>query len=451
MKRNSERVVVGEVPPGLIGCQIFARSAEAESVVSLATYPEARAVFISGKPGPMFEWVDELQLGGHGDSVFYTGMAGEMHHVLWNEQVLGTHEWVGKLCLSSDGMAAAYPTMESYTDQKYRLRVNGVPGPEFDAVGEVLWHPKERLVAYSAEHEGSERVVLGDRLLPPYESVRGLQFSPEGNLYYWARKQGDWWLCDLNGVVDRSEGDDPPAFRDVLFGPNGKLAYWIDVRGKWFVRHGSEEYGPWPGFQRIVGALRYASGALTYVTEDQDKVRVCMNAVAGQKFDAVGRPAVDSNVLVYKARVDRKEFLVVNGARGKAYDVGWPEEGEYATYLEDVPVVSSEGAQIAFVATEGNEEMVVVNDKEHRRFKRINGQVSISPATNCLVYGAQNGRDHFVVIDSDVLGPFEEIFSAKKPTGLRFWSWCPEFVDEGKRLRFFCVEGGTILKCTVEL
>jgi len=454
MNQYLERSVIWTMPEGILGYRVFAGRADATQVVVLAAYSQGRVVFISGEPGPTFDVVTEVHLGKYDNSVVYTGIKDEKHFVVLNGNASAAYDWVGKLHLSRDGKSVAYPAMREIRDkQEYRMVVNGNFGPAFDLIGETVWHPFELLVAYVGGSGRSEQVVLGDRLLPKYERVLGLQFSPDGRLFYWGLKDGNWWLCTENGSFEVSEGDNLPTCGALLFGADDKLGFWRCKQKKWFVHYGNQIFGPWPGVQEIIGSPVLSDDLqnVIYVAEENDRVRVIKNDQRGPEFDAVGRPVMQSNLLVYKARVGKEEFLIVNESRSKAYLVLWPEEGEYATYLEDLPVISSKGDKIAFLAASGTGKTVVVNGIEHPSYKRINGQPRFSRMTDKLVYGAQNGGQQFVLIDSETLGPFDEVFSAQRPSGLIVWQWCPDFSEDGKQLRFFCVESRSIFRCAVSL
>ena len=446
--------IVGELPKGLKGFRVLAGSADAENVVVLAVYPQGRAVIVSGNPGPIFDSVDQLQLGKAGSSVVYVGIKGGKHHVVFNGAISAGFDWVGKLYLSLDGKSVAYPTMRFNSDrQEYRMMVNGTRSEIFDCIGTAAWHPQGLGLAYACGAEGVEQVVAQGQRLPAFERVRGLQFSPEGRMYYWGLQGGNWWLCNENGPIVCSEGEASPAFGALAFGRDGTSVFWFCKRRKWFVCYGAHTYGPWAGFQPIVGSPKLSNDfrSVTYVVEERARARVCRNEVAGCEFDAVGKPVTQDGLVAYKARLGKSEFLIINGAKQKAYSTHRPEQAEDATYLEDTPVISSTGDRIACIASSGTDNRVVVNGDEHRGYRRINGQLRFSNGSNHLVYGAQNGQQQFVHVDSEPIGPFEEVFSAKGPSGLMLWDWCPEFSEQGDELRFFCVEGRRILKCGVKL
>ena len=453
MIQNLHKIKVGQIPDGLLGYEALAGSSDANSIVLIATYEDGRVVFVSDRPGPKFAALAQVKVTGE-KSAAYIGIADDTYHVLWNGETVGKYEWAGKLYPSLDGSAIAYPIADSLDHQRYRVIVNGSAGNSFDSIGEIVWHPQKLQIAYVARNGETEHLVLGDLLLPAFERVRGVQFSPGGEIYYWGMKDGNWWLCNANGPIECSEGTYPPPFGRLLFTDNDRMCFWICKRSKWFVRNGNDAYGPWPAYQDVVSGPIWSAGTLAYVSTHRNRARVCRNENAEEEFDAVGHPAVQGNTLAYKARDNNSEFLVLNKTRGRPHDVLWPEEREDATYLEDVPVISATGS-LAFVAAVENQEAVVVAAEAEKMiypsYKIINGQVLYWPGTECVVFGGQNGHDRFVVVGSEVLGPFDSVFSAAKPSGLRFWSWKPEFVNSGKNLRFFCVERKSVFRCTAIL
>jgi len=445
---------VAELPQGSLGYRAFAGSIDSKCTICLVTFPQGQVVFVSGEPGPKFGSVAEIRLGNDGSSFAYMGVKDEKYYVVTGGKISSGYDWVGKLCLSRDGKALAYPIMkETPTNQEYRMITNGNLGNAYDCIGEAVWHPANNLLAYVAESASSERVVFGDELLPRFERIRGLQFSPAGRLYYWAFKEGDWRLCDESGTVERSEGDGTPVLAALLFGPKGELGYWVCKRQNWFVQFGGQRYGPYSGFQRQVGSPRLSedSVSVVYVTENEEQTTVCRDGISGGEFDAVGTPVSRAGLLAYKARIGNAEYLILNEQKGEGFPVSWPEEAEKATYLEDTPVISRNGSRVAFRVSAGNLQGIAINGVVNPMYQRVNGQPSFDGESDRLVYGAQNGQQYFVVNDSQEIGPFDLIFSAKKSTGLVSWDWSPEFSNDGHRLHFFCVENRKILKCAIDL
>jgi len=450
-----KRQTIGQVPKGLRGFQVMIGNCDENLLVCLCSLEKGGMVFMSGKAGPTFDAIPQARFVNKGHSLAYCGTKDDKSSVVVNGEVIDVYDWVGKFSISRDESSIAYPVMrESPSRQEYKMVIDGVPGRAFINIGEAVWHPKELLLAYMAEEGKSERVVIGDNLLPAFERVRGLQFSPQGELYYWGFKEGNWLLNNSKKEIAVSEGEDPPNFGGILFGPDDTLGYWACKNGKWFVRYGDLSYGPWSGFQRIVGSpmLFGDHNSIGYVVEQDCRVQVCKNDHAGPEFDAVGRPICNWGEIAYKARLKHQEFLVIdNNISSKRYEVIWPEEREFATYLEDIPIISPKSKKIAFLASLKDGQTIVEAGQEQLIYQRISGQPTFSGETDRLVYGGQNGMESYVVVDTETIGPFDEIVSAKSSSGFIMWNWIPEFLENGTKLKFFTVTGDKIDKCVVEL
>jgi hypothetical protein len=128
--------------------------------------------------------------------------------------------------------------------------------------------------------------------------------------------------------------------------------------------------------------------------------RMVVDGKAGDSFDALDDAQMafspDGNRLAYKATRAGKQFLVVDGTPGPAYD------GVVA------PVFSDNGARVAYVAKQGAEEFYVVDGKEGPHYE-LTAALSFAPGGRRYAYAAGKGNKQLLVVDGKPYKPFEGI------------------------------------------
>lgn len=186
---------------------------------------------------------------------------------------------------------------------------------------------------------------------------------------------------------------------------NGEMAY-VAGDTNWHVVVGVKE---WPGWD-TVGPLASSPSGKTWActAKTGEKLVVLVNGAPGKAYAEIQHgetlfPAGDERV-VFGAAVlgDSKTpaHMVVDGKEGKGY----------AQVRGDSAVFSTDGKAMAYVAGDGNKNVVVVNGTEGPAFDDV-GDLRFSLVGAELAYRARRGVEHFVVLGGKPFGPYGDVKS----------------------------------------
>jgi Tol biopolymer transport system component len=253
---------------------------------------------------------------------------------------------------SRDGSRLAY---SSY-DGKYFVVVDGRPEDKYDLLGEPVFGPDRKHLAYAAQRGGKWRVVHDGKEGSEYDTVgpRVPVFSPDGRRLAYGASRGKQQFLVADGVEGKAYGPHPSGRMDVsllpepVFSPDGKrLAYRVAYelpppanekwpRERWRVVVDGVEGKEYTGI-RSLGLDRMQAGTpvfspdgkhLAYLAVDpQDGMsRVVVDGAEGPKYRAVGMLTFspDGKRLAYvgfKPRDNKARYvLVADGTERKEYD-----------------------------------------------------------------------------------------------------------------------------------
>lgn len=260
-----------------------------------------------------------LSAGGHAYAVMGHGGARPGYAVVHGEAVIPAHEGLGaeSLCLSADGTQ----------------------------------------VAFARRREGRWEVVFGAQVHPAYDRVGldSLRLSPDGKrLAYWAGTgPKPCWVVDgkAHGPFDLVGQD------AVVFSPDSRrVAYAAQVEGRWrvFLDHVPYERE----FEAVgTGTLRFSpDGAyLCFAAQVEGRWTIVHDGVPGLGHDAVAKEgavfSADGRHLAYAAR---------NEGRWQVFRGGEP--GPAVEQVGSVPVLSPDGALVAYTALREGASALGVND-----------------------------------------------------------------------------------------
>ena len=217
----------------------------------------------------------------------------------------------------------------------------------------------------------------------------------------------------------------------------GEMVY-VAGDTRWNVVVGEKQ---WPECERLGRLMASPSGATwACMTKTDDKLVVMVNGAPGKVYSQIQHgktlfPAGDERVIYGASILDGSKTparIVVDGKEGKAY-----------TQVRGNSVVFSAGKKsMAYVAGDGNKNFVVVDGAEGPAFDDIY-DLRFSPVGSCLAYGARRGLEHFIVEDGKEHGPYENIQQASlvfRPDG-KDLAWAA-FGADGKW--HVCLNGKTI-------
>jgi hypothetical protein len=194
--------------------------------------------------------------------------------------------------------------------------------------------------------------------------------------------------------------------RNMLQVSPGKNKEMVYVAGdkQWRVFVGEKE---WPACDTLGRLMSSPSGQTWASTAKRDgKLVMLVNGVPSKAYAEIQHaeslfPAGDERVVFAAAQLGGSKtpaHMVVDGKEGKAY----------AQVTGDSVVFSADKKAMAYVAGDGNKNFVVLNGVEGPAFDHV-VDLHFSPAKPLLVYCARRGLEHFVVVGDKSLGPYGEV------------------------------------------
>ena len=143
----------------------------------------------------------------------------------------------------------------------------------------------------------------------------------------------------------------------------------------------------------LFGPFSPNSQRMAYSARLGDKEFALIDGLKGKAYDAVSLPAFspDSQHVAYIAKEGGKAFIVIDGEEGKHYNE------------VSLPLFSADSQRIAYIAKDADGQFVVVDGREGERYELVLTQV-FSPDSQHLAFMAKFGLQQFVVI-GDVEGP----------------------------------------------
>jgi hypothetical protein len=362
-------------------------------------------------------------------------------------------KWVSDPVLSGDGCHVAYWGMELYSQmpvpragEVYYLVENGNRRGPYRASGHITFHPADSRLVYSVREEGASCVFVGGVKGPLFEQVLRLACHPrDKSVWYWARRERVWSLMRDDCIVGDSKSlFCPPG---PIFGRDGNsVAYWQSDGKRWSAVCDERVLGTVDQPIELTDSIAIsATGDVAYAGCFGDSVYV---TVAGERqgpFDAVGAPtfSADGRRIGYLARRGDRQFLMLDGVKADDFEVIWPDEGEFARYLEDVPTFRADGSSVAYrVCVDGKE--CIIQDKEAgERFNGICGAPAFSPASGSLIYSGTKEHRYYVVIDGALSDAFDRVFPAD-PRMNTAMMWTPTFSGDGSKVVFGALSEGRL-------
>lgn len=320
----------------------------------------------------------------------------------------------GTPVFSPDGKRVAFVARVS---AKWFVVLDGVRGKSYDRIIDVpVFSSDSKHLAYFAHvaGEGIKFVIDGTEKATHEDIGRGsLVFSPDSNhIAYGAKKGGRWgrWsvVCDGKG----GNAYDAILEKSPLFSPDSRhLAYGAAKAGEWFVVVDDNEEKHYEGIG--VGSLSFSDDSSRFAYAAFVRVRlsfwrrplksfVVIDAHEEKQYDVVDAPKINSDgqCLAYRAELDGRRFVVVNGTEGKKYD----------GILEGTPVISPIGHHVAYGARIGNKHFVVLDGQEGTRYDGIGERtLTFSPNGEKVAFMAGIGGKFLMVVDNKEQKPYDGI------------------------------------------
>ena len=339
---------------------------------------------------------------------------------------------------SADGKRLAFTVREG---NKWFVVIDGQAQKQYDDVaddGGPIFSPDNKRVAYIAKEDGKEFIVVDGIEGKHYDGAWMPVFSPDGKRFAFDARTGNKSFVAFV-VVDGQESKGYKGVGAQLFSPNGnRLAFLVGEDGKQFMVVDGQEQKRYDGISKNGAVFSPDNVHLAYLAREGNKQFIVVDRKEeGQNYAGLGDPVFsqDGKRMAYIAsRDNNKGFVVVDGQEGKHYD------------LVGNPVFSPDSKRIAYVAVEGESLFVVVDGKEGKHYDNVfwnggiiaRGKLSdpttgkeiklydkactpvFSPDSKRIVYAAWSADNQFVVVDGVEGKRFSKIAGSgiiSNPTG----------------------------------
>lgn len=395
------------------------------------TYDHARDIIFPGASTP----------------AMWQAKVGDKHHVVVGGRMGKGYAWVGRPVTSSDGSSIAYAAMPDGAAPGFVLVCNETESEPHDEIGATVFSAHGSVLAYTARRNHKWLLFIGNRCVGAYDTLSSL--SPVANsdgFVFGARRDDGWVVVKDRDIVLAGRGSHVPW--GFSSSPDGsRLAFWKPVPGGWTATVDADELHRFDRPEPTVGGPYWSESGLDvgFVGCRGDRSSVVTRTGKSAEYHAVGRPVFHParKFCAFKARDHNQEFLVLEGEAAERFDVLWPPEGEYATYLEDVPVLSESGRDVAYCARRGDEELVVHSGRVVATTPTITGGPALSADGHVIALGVFRDKREVMVIGDSSSVAYERIWSPRPAASLR-GQWCPIFCGQRHRVAFGARRGREI-------
>lgn len=302
-------------------------------------------VFVDDQRGPEFAWIQNLAFDPDGRTVGY--IAGDYEDrklvgylVLGDRmtrispEITNTDSGWGPI-FSPDGKAAAFVSEEN---GKQRIKMAEVPNamalasekmrkseiptisisPEFDRVDDPVFSPDGTSIAYIAEQERKQFVMLGKKkLIEGFDDIANLNFLANGrDLVARIWRNGKWFVI----IGEKQEPEYDQVWGPFLSPDRKIVAYSATQDGSFFVNIDGVKK-PTQLFYHGV-AFGRSGKSQTYWTLGPGNRSLIIGVKRGPEFTSVGSPTFspDGTVAAYAAQLGNQYFIVVGDKRGPEAD-----------------------------------------------------------------------------------------------------------------------------------
>lgn len=276
---------------------------------------------------------------------------------------------------------------------RWRVILKGNPGPSFEAImqGSLTFSAYGRCLAFAVAEGAGFRVVVDGVPSQLYEAVGALRFDADGErLAYAVIRNGRHYLA-----LDERLLGPFLSLADFTLGPNGRLGMLVRSQDGWRAMIDGRESEPFDN----LGAIRFSQGGqYAYAAERDSSWFVVLNGEHHVGYASVGQLLFAREVLVYKARLAKDSFVVVDGTRGPS--------------LQRVGrlTISADGGHLAYLGQPWGGSVSVFYDGTANAIPHgLDGSLVLSEDGRhwaCLALNKTGGGIH-IVIDGDFWRPFD--------------------------------------------
>jgi dipeptidyl aminopeptidase/acylaminoacyl peptidase len=318
-------------------------SPDSKRLAYVALQPDGgRMVVVNGRPGKPYEMIlqGRIYFSPDGRRLAYAARVNKRWLAVVDDQEGPAFDFLGAVTgiqFSDDGSRMAYAALSDVEAARqgkpaWNVILDGRKQPAYQNIGDLVFSPDGKRVAYAVQNAGPWRVSLDGSEQKPYEAIGAgtLRFNADGQSLVYAAKQAEKWVI----VKDNHASRPYDGVSDLLFSPNGKHLAAIVQSGptELVVANGQE--------QRIFD--RVGGGTLVF--------------------------SADSTRLGYVGRANHKSYAVIGSvAAGKGAKGGKGESRakkktgyEMVGYLTFTP----DNAHFVYAASDLRQAFTVIDDRE---------------------------------------------------------------------------------------
>jgi hypothetical protein len=315
---------------------------DSKGIIYVLNIQNKYSIVADGKRSNEYDFIDEnsIMFSADGSKMGFTAAVGNKQFNVIDGNEGTAYEQVGYPVISYNGKHFAY---WGITDNKSYVILDDHESRSYDAVNEIIFNNKGNSCAYHAQRDGKHFVIIDGQESQPYQIVHSLRFSPDGAHIAYGMEilnaKTDGEEHHEEGEKEGEEEHEPFTHFAVLdgnqfgpyetvveggliFSPDGKqFAFKAEKHDEFFmVLNGKEG----KHYSDILQATLTFSGdnKLAFAAENDSKRMVNSDGVEGIPFNDVYSVAYgpDNSIMAYSVRKENKEFVVVNGVKGKTYD-----------------------------------------------------------------------------------------------------------------------------------
>ncbi|MET0647289.1 MAG: hypothetical protein ABW208_11755 [Pyrinomonadaceae bacterium] len=297
---------------------------------------------VDGVESKPYDYVGTIHTSPGGARTFYPARVGEESFVVVDGKEGPKYDHVDvsyESPFNADGSRYAYAAARGVSDRKYFVVADGKEGKPYDYVSHVAFTPDGAHLLYLASDTARQKTYLvrdGEEVagfdnLPDHG---GFRFSADGRrMFFRLRKNAN----ERETVVVDGRAFSYDEIKDVEFSPDGRRFVLKAQRGRGWVMvvdgAESELYEPDGGAGGEVGwsrdgrlAFSKEGGRVAYVGRKGGKEFVVLDGAAGAAYDSIANLdfTPDGRHVVYTARRRGKSLVVVDGVEGREYDAFLP-------------------------------------------------------------------------------------------------------------------------------
>jgi Tol biopolymer transport system component len=319
---------------------------------------------------------------------------------------------------------------------------NGVRRQEFDAYSCLAWSPNGKKLAFAGLKDGKTTVVVDGKRSEPFDNVWEVVWAPDGRSVAFTAQLGSDWFC----VVDGKKGEPFDSVGNLTFSPDGKTFAYGANEGTWQMVLGEEKGDE---FDSIGLPVFSADGKTIGYAASLGANRMVVLGPEPRNFigpsapcDDAGPPSLsrDGRVWAYRAVPNGqfKEQVRIGRTKGQSGDLQcWEEPGALYDSVSD-PVVSPDGARVAYAAGKGSRKYLVVGEKALMKFSLID-RISFGPDGQTVALRAGQYGKQFVVAGKSRSDEFDEVVSG------------PVWSADGKKVAFTARNEATLWSKVLEV